>query len=119
MQPNCGLITNVGKAHLEGFGSFEGVVKTKTELYRYLAQRNTELTETLITGETRFKPDAVPYFVLSTATTNCSPPMWPNAVCPRWSYGSPGHDYTSKAKCWSALPSSRCVGERKTAHGTK
>ena len=34
--PDCGLITNVGRAHLEGFGSFEGVVKTKTELYRYL-----------------------------------------------------------------------------------
>ena len=35
-EPNCGLITNVGKAHLEGFGSFEGVVKTKSELYDYL-----------------------------------------------------------------------------------
>ena len=35
--PDCGLITNVGTAHLAGFGSFEGVVKTKTELYRYLA----------------------------------------------------------------------------------
>ena len=35
--PDCGLITNVGRAHLEGFGSFEGVVKTKTELYRHLA----------------------------------------------------------------------------------
>ena len=35
-QPTCGLITSVGKAHLEGFGSFEGVVQTKTELYRYL-----------------------------------------------------------------------------------
>ena len=34
--PDCGLITNVGRAHLEGFGSFEGVVKTKTELYRHL-----------------------------------------------------------------------------------
>ncbi|GHT05501.1 UDP-N-acetylmuramoyl-tripeptide--D-alanyl-D-alanine ligase [Bacteroidia bacterium] len=34
--PDCGLITNVGKAHLEGFGSFEGVVLTKTELYDYL-----------------------------------------------------------------------------------
>lgn len=32
----CGLITNVGKAHLEGFGSLEGVVRTKTELYRHL-----------------------------------------------------------------------------------
>ena len=34
--PDFGLITNIGKAHLEGFGSFEGVIQTKTELYRYL-----------------------------------------------------------------------------------
>jgi UDP-N-acetylmuramoyl-tripeptide--D-alanyl-D-alanine ligase len=34
--PTCGLITNVGRAHLEGFGSFEGVKKTKGELYDYL-----------------------------------------------------------------------------------
>jgi len=37
--PDCGLITNVGRAHLEGFGSFEGVVKTKTELYCHLASK--------------------------------------------------------------------------------
>lgn len=35
-QPDYGIITNVGKAHLEGFGSFEGVIKTKGELYDYL-----------------------------------------------------------------------------------
>lgn len=35
-QPNYGLITNVGKAHLEGFGSFEGVMRTKGEMYRFL-----------------------------------------------------------------------------------
>lgn len=35
-QPDFGLITNIGHAHLEGFGSFEGVVKTKKELYDYL-----------------------------------------------------------------------------------
>ena len=34
--PDYGIITNVGCAHLEGFGSFEGVVKTKGELYDYL-----------------------------------------------------------------------------------
>ena len=34
--PNFGLITNVGKAHLLGFGSFEGVKATKGELYDYL-----------------------------------------------------------------------------------
>ena len=38
-QPDYGLITSVGKAHLEGFGSFEGVVRTKTELYRFLDSR--------------------------------------------------------------------------------
>ncbi len=35
--PDYGIITNVGKAHLEGFGSFEGVMKTKAELYDYIA----------------------------------------------------------------------------------
>ncbi len=37
--PDVGLITNVGKAHLAGFGSFEGVQQTKAELYRNLQSR--------------------------------------------------------------------------------
>lgn len=40
VKANCGLITNVGRAHLEGFGSFEGVKKTKGELYDDLVARN-------------------------------------------------------------------------------
>lgn len=36
VQPNYGIITNVGKAHLLGFGSFEGVIRTKGELYDFL-----------------------------------------------------------------------------------
>lgn len=36
VEPTCGLITNVGRAHLQGFGSFEGVKKTKGELYDFL-----------------------------------------------------------------------------------
>jgi len=35
-EPNYGLITNVGKAHLQGFGSFEGVMRTKAELYEWI-----------------------------------------------------------------------------------
>lgn len=38
--PDYGYITNFGKAHLEGFGSLEGVIKGKTELYRHLKKRN-------------------------------------------------------------------------------
>ncbi len=36
--PDYGIITNIGKAHLEGFGSFEGVIKTKNELYEQLSK---------------------------------------------------------------------------------
>ena len=39
VEPTCGLITNVGRAHLQGFGSFEGVMKTKGELYDFLGDR--------------------------------------------------------------------------------
>lgn len=37
-EPDFGLITNVGKAHLEGFGSLEGVMKTKAELYNFISK---------------------------------------------------------------------------------
>jgi len=39
-RPTCGLITNIGKAHLEGFGSLEGVKQAKKELYDYLNEHN-------------------------------------------------------------------------------
>lgn len=39
-QPDFGYITNFGKAHLEGFGSVEGVIKAKSELYHYLKRNN-------------------------------------------------------------------------------
>ena len=39
-EPNYGLITNVGRAHLEGFGSFEGVQRTKAELYDWIVAHN-------------------------------------------------------------------------------
>ncbi len=36
--PNYGLITNIGKAHLQGFGNFDGVLKAKNELYEYISK---------------------------------------------------------------------------------
>jgi UDP-N-acetylmuramoyl-tripeptide--D-alanyl-D-alanine ligase len=36
--PTHGIITNVGKAHIEGFGSFENIIKTKAELYDFLRE---------------------------------------------------------------------------------
>ena len=42
-QPDYGIITNIGKAHIEGFGSFEGVIKTKNELYQYLRMKGESL----------------------------------------------------------------------------
>ena len=37
--PDFGIVTNIGKAHLEGFGSFEGVIKTKSELYDFIRNK--------------------------------------------------------------------------------
>ncbi len=65
-RPGYGLITNIGKAHLEGFGSFEGVIKAKSELYEYLKEvdgialyndQNPLLTDLIMTLGNR----AVPY----------------------------------------------------------
>ena len=61
-QPDIGLITNIGKAHLEGFGNLEGVIKAKTELYKSLKSNNgrafvhadDELLMNLSTGLKRF-----------------------------------------------------------------
>ncbi len=39
-RPDHGLITNIGTAHIQGFGSRENLIKTKTELYRHLEQNN-------------------------------------------------------------------------------
>lgn len=42
-EPDYGIITNIGKAHLEGFGGYEGVIKAKSELYKYIRERKGKL----------------------------------------------------------------------------
>jgi UDP-N-acetylmuramoyl-tripeptide--D-alanyl-D-alanine ligase len=42
-QPTFGMITNIGKAHLEGFGGAEGVIKAKNELYSYIKEHQGKL----------------------------------------------------------------------------
>lgn len=54
-EPDYGIITNVGKAHLEGFGSFEGVIKTKGELYDFLRQKEDSIV--FIQNENPFLTD--------------------------------------------------------------
>ena len=43
VQPDLGLITNIGRAHLGEFGSFEAVVKAKTELYQFVRAKNRKI----------------------------------------------------------------------------
>lgn len=78
-QPNIGLITNVGKAHLLGFGSFEGVKKTKGEIYDYLDKSygtvlynsdNPHLRE-MVASRVRLR--AIPYGVSEQRVTICEP----------------------------------------------
>lgn len=42
-KPDFGIITNIGKAHLEGFGGYEGVIAAKTELYQFIRKNNGRL----------------------------------------------------------------------------
>jgi len=62
-EPDFGIITNVGKAHLEGFGSFEGVMRTKGELYNSIRKnegtifinRDNEYLQEIATGIRRIE----------------------------------------------------------------
>lgn len=65
-QPAYGIITNIGKAHLEGFGSLQGVIKAKSELFDYLEENNGKAfvngnDELLSTLAAQRKLDVIPY----------------------------------------------------------
>ena len=68
-QPNYGVITNIGKAHLEGFIDFEGVLRTKRELYQAVEQNSGLI---IINGDDEVLTSALPLRVktFSYGTTN-------------------------------------------------
>lgn len=56
-EPNYGIITNIGKAHLEGFKNFEGVLKTKLELYHSIQQNQGEI---FLNGDDEILTNSIP-----------------------------------------------------------
>ena len=108
VQANCGLITNVGRAHLEGFGSFEGVRRTKGELYDDLHRRgcfaflNTEDAD-LSAMATERGMETVPYVQGKVAECN---PM----LCVRW--------YCTEEDKWHTVQTN-LIGSYNLANGTQ
>lgn len=70
-EPNFGYITNFGKAHLEGFGGYEGVIKGKSELYTYLSAHTktafVNLDDPIQAGKTAH----LPRYTFATNDYNC------------------------------------------------
>ncbi len=70
-EPNFGYITNFGKAHLEGFGGFEGVIKGKSELYAYLEQHTKTAFVNLDDPIQKEKTDKLPRYTFAVENYNC------------------------------------------------
>ena len=63
-EPDFGLITNIGKAHMEGFGGIEGIKKGKSELYKYIKSKNGKVfinADDEVLNELAFDNDKVTY----------------------------------------------------------
>lgn len=92
VDPDCGLITNVGKAHLEGFGSFEGVIRTKSELYDYL--RGKQCADAAVQdGETEPEGEVSPAASFVFLHADDAILAERSAGLPAVTYGEEGHGY--------------------------
>ena len=116
--PDCGLITNVGVAHIEGFGSFEGVVKTKGELYDFLRSKEERSKGS---KEERSKGlDAVPFIFLNADNEHLRKIAH---GLPAVSYGSMGHGYDVEGEVVDCAPflklrwRSKLNGQPQTVNG--
>jgi UDP-N-acetylmuramoyl-tripeptide--D-alanyl-D-alanine ligase len=65
-EPNFGYITNFGKAHLEGFGGYEGVIKGKSEMYDYLNSHTKTAFVNLDDKIQQEKTESLPRFTFAT-----------------------------------------------------
>ncbi|OYQ37113.1 UDP-N-acetylmuramoyl-tripeptide--D-alanyl-D-alanine ligase [Flavobacterium cyanobacteriorum] len=70
-EPNFGYITNFGKAHLEGFGGIEGVIKGKSELYDYLSENIKTAFVNLDDPLQKEKTQNLSRYTFATGTYNC------------------------------------------------
>ena len=70
-EPNFGYITNFGKAHLEGFGGFEGVIKGKSELYTHLQEHTKTAFVNLDDPIQKEKTEHLPRFTFAREDYNC------------------------------------------------
>lgn len=100
---DCGLITNVGKAHLEGFGSFEGVIRTKSELYDYLRSKATDaaIDETPSAEDDEEVSAAAPFIFLH-ADNEWLPAQ--AAGLEAVTYGRPGSGYDVEGEVLECTP---------------
>jgi UDP-N-acetylmuramoyl-tripeptide--D-alanyl-D-alanine ligase len=70
-RPDFGIITNIGKAHLEGFGGFEGVVRAKSELYRYIGKEGQMLFVNRDDEQLTSLSDSIPRINYSRVNRSC------------------------------------------------
>ena len=71
-KPDYGYITNFGKAHLEGFGSLEGVIEAKTELYRYLKSKKNTVFINFNDKEQRNHSEEIKRYTFGGEGQNCT-----------------------------------------------
>ena len=71
-KPDYGYITNFGKAHLEGFGSLEGVIEAKTEMYRYLKSKKNTVFINFNDKEQRNHSEEIKRYTFGGEGQNCA-----------------------------------------------
>ena len=74
-KPDYGYITNFGKAHIEGFGSLEGVIKSKSELYQYLRATNKTVFVNDNDKNQKKNSEHIKKFTFGDESQNCTPQL--------------------------------------------